>query len=133
MFQLPEDTDSALKVEMFKSLKCMFKKIIMSNTKKYFIATRPQTNEYHSVHKEDCPFLPEEGKRKSLGSFERPGEALSEGKKHFKQSKCCLFCSGEYSPENRIYEEPVFLHSEKLVVSEVFQFCRESALFCAVN
>ena len=36
---------------------------------KYYVAVRPQTNEIHSVHREGCPFMPDDGKRIYLGFF----------------------------------------------------------------
>lgn len=122
-----------MKVKILNLYQVCLNLTIMNKKAKYFISIRPQTNEYHSVHKEDCPFLPEDGKRISLGSFESPSEALAEGHKYYGQSKCCLFCSKEYSADNKVYKEPVLLPVEKLIVSEVFQIYLENALFCAVN
>jgi hypothetical protein len=64
---------------------------------KYYVAIRPQTNKHHAVHKEDCPFLPDDGKRIYLGVFNSDQDALGEGKRYFSRTKCCLFCS----PDNQ--------------------------------
>jgi len=68
---------------------------------KYYVAIRPQTNKHHAVHKEDCPFLPDAGKRIYLGMFNSDKDALTEGQRHFIRTKCCLFCSKEYQPERK--------------------------------
>jgi hypothetical protein len=62
---------------------------------RYYVAVRPQTNELHAVHKESCPFLPDEESRIFLGLFKSPDDATSEGIKYFKRSNSCLFCTKE--------------------------------------
>jgi hypothetical protein len=62
---------------------------------KYYVAVRPQTNENHAVHKEGCPFLPDDEKRIYLGEFSTGQEAVSESHRHFTNTKGCLFCSKE--------------------------------------
>jgi hypothetical protein len=66
---------------------------------KYYVAIRPQTNDYHSVHKENCPFLPDDKKRIYLGQFDSGHDAIKEGKRHFDKTKCCLFCLKEHYHE----------------------------------
>ena len=100
---------------------------------KYYVAVKPQTNEYHSVHKEGCPFLPEEGMRIDLGSFDSPGEALAEGHKLFYRAKCCLFCSAVKNyetAENELFE---VLDYPKKKFSDLCNRAWESALMCSVN
>jgi hypothetical protein len=72
---------------------------------KYYVAIRPQTNEYHAVHKEDCPFLPENEKRIYLGMFSSGKEAVREGQIHFTRASCCPFCLKEVQTEKG---QPVF-------------------------
>jgi hypothetical protein len=62
---------------------------------KYYISLRPQTNELHLVHKEGCPFLPDDGKRIFLGDFRTSHEAERSGSIHFIGVKQCLFCCRE--------------------------------------
>lgn len=64
-------------------------------TKKYYVAVRPQTNDVHSVHKEDCPFLPDDGKRIFLGHFKSGQDAMRMGEKYFHETGSCLFCCKE--------------------------------------
>jgi hypothetical protein len=65
---------------------------------KYYVAIRPQTNEHHAVHKENCPFLPDDTERIYLGMFSSGPEAVREGQRHFAMSDSCLFCSREHQP-----------------------------------
>jgi hypothetical protein len=59
---------------------------------KYYVAIRPQTNDNHAVHKEGCPFLPDQKKRIYLGVFNSGQDAIKEGQRHFLKTKSCLFC-----------------------------------------
>lgn len=63
---------------------------------KYYVAVRPQTNELHAVHKEGCPFLPDDEKRIYLGVFNSVRDAIREGQQHFYNTNSCLFCSEEH-------------------------------------
>jgi hypothetical protein len=63
---------------------------------KYYLTIRPQTNENHSVHKEDCPFLPDDEKRIYLGMFNCCQDAIREGQKHFNRTNSCRFCMKEH-------------------------------------
>jgi hypothetical protein len=100
---------------------------------KYFICIRPQFNDSHAVHKEDCPCLPAPEKRIFLGIFQSPDEAVKEGKKHFPAPAGCRFCSREYYKENSkiLYfersEKSDFLTSDRLMDT------LENALICSMN
>ena len=72
----------------------LIKESIMSKMK-YYVAIRPQINEYHAIHKEGCPFLPDEEKRIYLGEFNSGMEAVKESQSHFSKTKGCIFCSKE--------------------------------------
>lgn len=65
------------------------------NAERYYVAIRPQTNEVHSVHREGCPFMPEDGKRIYLGIFPTGNEAGKESRKYFDNSHGCRFCAKE--------------------------------------
>ena len=80
---------------------------------KYYVAIRPQANEHHAVHKEDCPFLPENEKRIYLGMFSSGKEAVREGQIHFTGASCCPFCLKEHPQERG---QPVF--SKKDIIPE---------------
>jgi len=62
---------------------------------KYYVAVRPQTNEVHSVHREGCPFMPDDAKRIYLGLFISGNEAGKEGRKYYTRSHGCRFCAKE--------------------------------------
>jgi hypothetical protein len=66
---------------------------------RYYVAIRPQTNEQHNVHKEDCPFLPCDNKRIYLGTFGSGEDAVKEGRKYFIRSNSCRFCTKDHNEE----------------------------------
>jgi hypothetical protein len=71
---------------------------------KYFVAIRPQVNDNHAVHKEGCPFLPDDKKRIYLGVFTSGKVALRESHRHFNKTNGCIFCSKEH---NVVEEKPI--------------------------
>ncbi|MGD0343070.1 MAG: hypothetical protein ABSA76_15325 [Bacteroidales bacterium] len=73
---------------------------------KYYVAIRPQTNEHHAVHKEDCPFLPDDEKRIYLGMFGSGMDAIEEGQRHFPRTTICRFCLKEHLSEKNMPEYP---------------------------
>jgi hypothetical protein len=102
-------------------------------TAEYFICTRSQTDGSHTIHKDDCPFLPEPGKRISMGIFKSPQYALKEGKNYFSKPASCLFCKKELHTESK---EPVF--SEEYIDADYISSSQlnvtwESAMFCSVS
>ncbi|MCJ7447183.1 MAG: hypothetical protein MUO72_05805 [Bacteroidales bacterium] len=100
---------------------------------KYFICTRSQTDGSHTVHKEGCPFLPEPGKRISMGIFKSPHNALDEGNRYFSKPASCLFCEKEHHTESK---RPVFSEDyvdTDYISSSQLKVSRESAMFCSVN
>ncbi len=66
-------------------------------TDKYWVAKRPGNNEDHAVHKEDCPFLPDDDKRIYLGEFSSCEDAIREGHRYFGSTNGCIFCSKEHN------------------------------------
>jgi len=99
-------------------------------TAKYYMAIRPQTNEHHAVHKEDCPFLPDDEKRIYLGTFGSGTDAIKEGQRHFAMTTACRFCSKEHQSE---IKEPVYsdtgITSFIPTVNQILQFQRGSRFF----
>ena len=59
---------------------------------RYYLAIRPQTDDFHAVHKNGCPFLPVPEKRIFLGSFNNGNDAALTGLKYYRQVKVCLYC-----------------------------------------
>lgn len=76
----------------------------MTNNKssdRYYVAVRPQTNETHSVHREGCPFMPDDSKRIYLGMFLSGDDARHEGRKYYNSSSGCRFCTHRAPSEIR--------------------------------
>jgi hypothetical protein len=100
---------------------------------KYYLSIRPQINGQHALHKEDCPFLPEDEKRIYLGIFGSGEDAKEEGHRHFARTTVCRFCSKEHQSEK---------HSSAFHESDINAFLptnfqisqhREGRLFCFLN
>lgn len=99
----------------------------------YFISIRTQTNEHHAVHREGCPFMPDDGKRIFLGDFISSRDALSAGKKHFKNSDICRFCSGEHhSVDHSLALEQSSIPLNIMSLKK-FSACLENVMLCCVN
>ena len=84
----------------------------MTNNKsldRYYVAVRPQTNEIHSVHREGCPFMPDDSKRIYLGMFPSGDDARHEGRKYYNSSTGCRFCT-HGSPAEKT--EPVMAETD---------------------
>jgi hypothetical protein len=73
---------------------------------KYYVAVRPRTNENHTVHKDGCPFLPDDDKRIYLGDFNSGRDAVRVAKNYFIRTDSCRFCSKEHSEHK---EQPVLI------------------------
>ncbi len=99
----------------------------------YFISVRPQLNESHSVHKEDCPFLPGPGKRIFIGNFQSPHNAEEEGKKYFSSPNRCLFCSKEHYEEKTKNNLSEVNAVSNPVTSDRFKDTCENVLICSLN
>lgn len=86
--------------------------MMLANTQtveKYYVSVKAQTNEMHSVHREGCPFMPDEEKRIYLGLFPSGNEAGIESRKYFYKSHGCRFCAKECFEDNtgRRHAEPI--------------------------
>lgn len=71
---------------------------------KFFVVIRPQVNDNHAVHKEGCPFLPDDKKRIYLGVFASAKDAVKESHRHFNKTNGCIFCSKEHKV---VEEKPI--------------------------
>ncbi len=99
---------------------------------KYFVAIRPRTNDFHSVHKDGCPFLRDGDEKIYLGLFSSDHDAEEEGKKHFIKSKNCPFCSKEKMITVEIPEPQDVLNSIMNWI-EPEKPANYQSLFCCVN
>jgi hypothetical protein len=61
----------------------------------YYVRIKPQFNGTNSVHREDCPFLPDIENRIYLGEFNSGEEAFMRAKLYFPEASGCYFCSKE--------------------------------------
>jgi len=101
--------------------------------KKYYVGIRAHTNGFHSVHDDECPFLPEKEKRIYLGVFEYPEDAVEESKKYFRWSDTCPFCSKERLSKKSTLEDFVLESAGNFVSSDRLSVSWESSIFCSVN
>jgi hypothetical protein len=99
---------------------------------KYFIGIKPGLNESHPVHKEDCPFMPDEGMRIPLGTFKSSYEAFEEGRKYFPGPCSCRFCLKEHREKN-IRALPGFHADLNFITSDLVTATCESPFLCSVN
>lgn len=80
-------------------------------TAKYWVAVRPQTNDKHAIHRDGCPFMPDDSRRTYLGAFQSDSDAQLAGQMHYEKSVCCRFCAcGKDSLTERLLS-----HFESLV------------------
>jgi len=100
---------------------------------KYFVVVRPQTNDYHAVHKEGCPFLTDDKKRIYLGEFSSGPEAVKASQQYFIETECCIFCSKEIK---MFKDNPVLLNmtkEDKLPAEIRIPVSLHQSLLCCVN
>ena len=87
--------------------------------KKYFLNKRSLFNGFFPVHKEGCPFLPDEKNRTYIGSFKTCYGAVEAAEKININSDGCYFCiknCSKYKCENlQFWKNPKNL---KVIFSE---------------
>lgn len=59
---------------------------------RYYVNMHAQDNGDHEVHQEGCSWMPHIENRLYLGMFTTCFGAVSEAKKHYKQSNGCAYC-----------------------------------------
>ena len=59
----------------------------------YYVNKNAQDNGDHEVHKDGGSSMPEEHNRLYLGQFGNCHDAVTEAKKHYRQSNGCAYCS----------------------------------------
>ena len=100
---------------------------------RFYIGLRSQTTGYHSVHKDDCPFLPEEGRRIYLGRYCHGDDPASEAKKYFEKVNKCSFCmkdhcEDEFEPVSAECDSQRFLPTKSQITNVV-----NGAIFYFIN
>ncbi len=101
--------------------------------KEYFICIKPGLSGYHIIHSKECPFLPDSGKMISLGNFRSPHDAEISGKKYFKRTYRCPFCSKKPGATVNRAAGYLFNPSEEPVTFKKITPTWESVLMCGVN
>jgi hypothetical protein len=100
---------------------------------KYYVAIRPQTNEHHAVHKDNCPFLPDDTKRIYLGMFSSGTDAVKEGRRYFALADSCRFCSRENHPVKKKQELPGKDLCEVILPMNTISQYQKSKMYFSLN
>jgi hypothetical protein len=100
---------------------------------KYYVAVRPQTNDHHAVHKEGCPFLPDDEKRIYLGTFNSGKDAMRESQRHFVKTKGCLFCSKEHMTGDEKQFKSELKTFDKIIVKVHTPLSHIQSMICCLN
>lgn len=58
----------------------------------HYVNKNAQANGDHEVHVSSCSFLPAAENRLYLGDFASCGPAVTEAKRHYRQSNGCYYC-----------------------------------------
>lgn len=58
----------------------------------HYVNKNAQANGDHEVHVSSCSFLPAAENRLYLGDFGSCGPAVTEAKRHYRQSNGCYYC-----------------------------------------
>jgi hypothetical protein len=100
---------------------------------KYFINTSPRINGSHNVHRQQCPFLPEPGRRILLGVFQSSQDAVRKGRWYFRRADNCPFClKGHNEIKKPVFTEvktgPDLISSARMKKSTW-----ESLMFCSLS
>ncbi len=61
----------------------------------YYVNKQAQDNGDHEVHKSGCHYMPSTQHRLYLGNFSGCRPAVTEAKKHYRQSNGCYYCARE--------------------------------------
>lgn len=59
----------------------------------YYVNKNAQPNGDHEVHKAGCSHMPDLNNRLYLGDFDNCRNAVTEAKKHYRQSNGCYYCA----------------------------------------
>jgi len=86
-----------------------------------------------TVHREDCPFLPEQKKRIFLGFFQSSYDALEEGRKYFNIPGNCIYCSKEHYTGEKMKVLSELINDQQFVSVEHLKFDYDEPLYCSIN
>jgi hypothetical protein len=100
---------------------------------KYYVAVRPQINENHAVHKEGCPFLPDDEKRIYLGELSSGQDAEKEGQQYYDKTKGCIFCTKEQKAGEKKPSLSDWVKKEVIPAKFEIPVSFQQGLFCCLN
>ena len=101
-------------------------------TLKYYIGAKPGIDGNYTIHRQDCPLLPDSGRRILMGIFRSPSDALKRGLMFHKRPALCPFCLKSDAEE---FREPDFCSDSgnDLIVSAKLKSGLTDLLVCVVN
>jgi hypothetical protein len=100
---------------------------------KYYVAVRPQTNDYHAVHKDGCPFLHDDGKKIFLGLFKSGQDAMRESQHSFARTENCIFCCKEEKTDRENNPKMVIQVNDTLSARLQIPLSYLQGMFCSLN
>jgi hypothetical protein len=100
---------------------------------KYFINTSPRINGSHTVHRLQCPFLPEPRRRVLLGVFQSSQEAVKEGRGYFRRADNCPFCLKEHNEMKRRIFTVTQANPDLISSAQMKKATWVSLMFCSVS
>lgn len=94
----------------------------------FYVEVKSRTNNYHLIHKENCPFLPEKENRICLGVNAGAHDAISEAKGYFNKCECCRFCMKDEQIDRKkmIFDE--IINAKEFPVSSIIQPIHEEVM-----
>jgi hypothetical protein len=99
---------------------------------KYYIRVKPGTDGNYTIHRQDCPLLPDPGRRILMGIFRSLPDALKRGSMFHVRLALCPFCL----KSNNYVNNPDFSSGEsgtELIVSAKLKSSLTDVLVCTVN
>lgn len=102
----------------------------IENEEKLFLVIAPQTNGYHSLHRDGCPFMPDENKRIDLGRLFTGRNVIAEGQKYFEKVNVCRFCLQDHSEDelHPVFSEPT-TRNYLPTVAQIAQYVNGTSLY----
>jgi hypothetical protein len=99
---------------------------------KYYIRVKPGTDGNYTIHRQDCPLLPDPGRRILIGIFRSLPDALKRSSMFHARLALCPFCL----KSNNDINKPDCSYGEsgtELIVSAKLKSGLPDVLVCAVN
>jgi hypothetical protein len=100
---------------------------------KYFISTNSSIHGSHTIHKLQCPFLPEPGRRILLGAFQSSRGAVKEGRRYFRRADSCPFCLKEHNEMKRRTFTVTQANPDLISSAQMKKASWVNLMFCSVS